>query len=107
AFAAFGYALGARAAATLGSWQSISWSLVVCLPVLLAIVPFTVPARPWQVPAAAWLGFAYVAIVSQYVGFFAWYRGLAAGGIAKVGQLQLLQPFMTLAASAALLGETL
>ena len=103
--AAFGYALGARAAATLGSWQSISWSLVACLPLLVAIAPFVMPDDARAVPQSAWLGFAYVALVSQYLGFFAWYRGLAIGGIARVGQLQLLQPFMTILASAILLGE--
>jgi drug/metabolite transporter (DMT)-like permease len=58
-------------------------------------------------PAAAWAGFAYVAIISQFLGFFAWYRGLALGGVARVSQLQLLQPFFTLVASAFLLGERL
>lgn len=103
--AAFGYAFGARAAATLGSWQSISWSLAVCLPLLVPIAPFFMPGDALAVPVSAWLGFAYVALVSQYLGFFAWYRGLAIGGIARVGQLQLLQPFMTIFASAILLGE--
>jgi drug/metabolite transporter (DMT)-like permease len=107
ASAAIGYALGARASATLGGWQAISWSLVLCLPVLVVAVPFRLPASPGSVPPAAWAGFLYVALVSQYVGFFAWYRGLALGGIARVGQLQLLQPFLTIAASALLLGETL
>ncbi len=107
ACAAFGYALGARAAETLGGWPSISWSLVLCLPVLVPVVPFIAPSDPASIPRAAWMGFAYVAIVSQYVGFFAWYHGLAAGGIARVGQLQLLQPFMTIVASAWLLGEAL
>jgi drug/metabolite transporter (DMT)-like permease len=105
ALAAIGYAWGARAAATLGGWQAISWSLVICLPVLALAVPFVMPRDPAAVPRHAWAGFLYVAIVSQYVGFFAWYRGLAAGGIARVGQLQLLQPFLTIAASALLLGE--
>ena len=54
---------------------------------------------------AAWAGFAYVSVVSMYLGFFAWYRGLALGGIAAVGQVQLLQPFLTIFASALLLGE--
>ena len=103
--AAFGYAFGARAAATLGSWQSISWSLVACLPLLVPIAAFFVPREAAAVPWNAWMGFAYVALVSQYLGFFAWYRGLAKGGIARVGQLQLLQPFMTIFASALLLGE--
>ena len=103
--AAFGYAFGARAAATLGSWQSISWSLVACLPLLVPIAAFFVPREAAAVPWNAWMGFAYVALVSQYLGVFAWYRGLAKGGIARVGQLQLLQPFMTIFASALLLGE--
>jgi drug/metabolite transporter (DMT)-like permease len=103
--AAMGYAWGAHAAATLGGWQAISWSLVICLPILVVTVAFFVPRDAAAVPMSAWAGFLYVAIVSQYVGFFAWYRGLAAGGIARVGQLQLLQPFLTLAASALLLGE--
>ena len=103
--AAFGYAFGARAAATLGSWQSISWSLVASLPLLAPLLAFCLPRDALGVPASAWLGFAYVALVSQYLGFFAWYRGLAVGGIARVGQLQLLHPFMTILACAALLGE--
>ena len=56
-------------------------------------------------PPEAWAGFAYVSVVSMFLGFFAWYRGLALGGIAIVGQVQLLQPFMTIFASALLLSE--
>ena len=63
-------------------------------------------ARLASAPWTAWAGFAYVAAVSMYLGFFAWYRGLAQGGIAAVGQVQLLQPFLTIVA-AALLGEAL
>ncbi|TAF99798.1 MAG: DMT family transporter [Oscillatoriales cyanobacterium] len=81
--AAFGYAEGGRLAKTLGGWQVICWALIV-----------------------AWLGFAYVSFVSQFVAFFAWYEGMAIGGVARVGQIQLLQPFLTILASAILLGET-
>jgi drug/metabolite transporter (DMT)-like permease len=105
--AALGYAIGARASATLGGWQTISWSLVICVHVLL---PFTLAFAPHEtaaIPASAWAGFLYLALVSQYLGFFAWYHGLALGGIARVGQAQLLQPFMTLVASALLIGEAL
>ncbi len=105
--AALGYALGARAAATMGGWQAISWSLVLCIPVLAPLVLLNLPATPRDVPAGAWAGFLYVALVSQYLGFFAWYRGLALGGIARVGQMQLLQPFLTIAASALLVAEAL
>jgi drug/metabolite transporter (DMT)-like permease len=105
ACAALGYALGARAARTLGGWRAISWTLVLCLPVVLPVTALSAPHDLAAIPAQAWVGFLYVAIVSQYVGFFAWYRGLALGGIARVGQLQLLQPFLTIAASALWLGE--
>jgi drug/metabolite transporter (DMT)-like permease len=64
-----------------------------------------VDVRMLAAPAAAWAGFAYVSVVSMFLGFFAWYRGLAEGGIAAVGQVQLLQPFLTIFASALLLDE--
>lgn len=105
--AAVGYALGGQLAATLGGWQVICWALAILWPVVagLAVLFVELPERPvsWE----AWTSFAYVALVSQFLGFFAWYRGLALGGIARVGQTQLLQLFFTLIASAVLLGETL
>jgi drug/metabolite transporter (DMT)-like permease len=75
----------------------------VLLPLTLAFAPRETNA----IPASAWAGFLYLALVSQYLGFFAWYHGLALGGIARAGQAQLLQPFMTLVASALLIGEAL
>ncbi len=105
--AALGYAIGARASATLGGWQTISWSLVICIPLLVPLALAFAPRATTGIPASAWAGFFYLALVSQYLGFFAWYHGLALGGIARVGQVQLLQPFMTLAASALLIGEAL
>jgi drug/metabolite transporter (DMT)-like permease len=66
---------------------------------------FNVPFA--QVAAASWLGFLYVSLFSMWIGFFFWYRGLAAGGVARVGQVQLLQPFMTVLIAALMLGETL
>jgi drug/metabolite transporter (DMT)-like permease len=105
--AAFGYAVGGKLAGRLGGWQVICWSLVVALPLLLVIAPFVIAWPKAGVSTAAWLGFAYVALISQLFGFFAWYRGLALGGIARVAQVQLLQLFLTLAASAVLLGETI
>lgn len=106
AAAAIGYAEGARLSRILGGWQVISWSLVLSAPLL--VVPAALAARdlagaPWQ----AWAAFLYVSLVSMYLGFFAWYRGLAQGGIAAVGQLQLLQPFLTIGFSAWLVGEPL
>jgi drug/metabolite transporter (DMT)-like permease len=107
ASAAFGYALGGRLAARLGGWQVICWALVAALPVLGAAAPLAAGWPRAFVPWSAWAGFAYVTLVSQLIGFFAWYHGLALGGIARVSQTQLLQLFLTLAASALLLGEQL
>lgn len=100
---AFGYVGGGQAAKTLGSWQTICWALVLSLPLLPLPVWWARPVGP--VPAASWAAFAYQSLVSMFLGFFAWYRGLALGGIARVGQVQLVQPFLSLAVSALLLGE--
>lgn len=104
--AAVGYTQGARVARTLGHWQVMSWALVLAAPLLVVPVALTAPAS-LDAPLSAWLGFAYLCIVSQYVGFFPWYLALARGGIARVSQIQLLQPFLTFAASAIALGEVI
>ncbi|HEY0738115.1 MAG TPA: DMT family transporter [Herpetosiphonaceae bacterium] len=102
--AAIGYAEGARLAREIGSWQVICWALLIAAPFLLVPVGLTL-LRGVHGSPSAWIGFAYVSVFSMFLGFFAWYRGLALGGVARVGQLQLLQPFFTLGASALLLGE--
>jgi drug/metabolite transporter (DMT)-like permease len=89
----------------MGGWQVICWALVIAAPVVAVPTAMSVDARVLAAPAAAWAGFAYVSVVSMFLGFFAWYRGLAQGGIAAVGQVQLVQPFLTIFASAWLLGE--
>ena len=106
ACAAIGYAEGARLTRLIGGWQVISWALLLSAPVV-AVPAWLASGELAGVPWQAWAGFAYVSIVSMYVGFFAWYKGLALGGIAAVGQVQLLQPFLTIGSSALLLGETL
>src|SRR5262245_45713528 len=103
--AGLGYAEGARLARELGSWPVICWALLMSAPVLLVPVGIAAQTHGAVAGASAWLGFAYVSVVSMFLGFFAWYRGLAKGGIARVGQLQLLQPFLTIFAAALLLGE--
>jgi drug/metabolite transporter (DMT)-like permease len=105
--AGLGYAEGAVLARIFGSWQVICWSLLLSAPVLLPIVWQHLPANVSAISPNAILGFLYVSIFSMFLGFFAWYRGLALGGIARIGQLQLLQPFLTISASAILLGEHL
>jgi drug/metabolite transporter (DMT)-like permease len=103
--AALGYAEGARLSREMGGWQVISWALVLAIPLLVPLVGLLIWKHGLTATPAAWAGFAYVTLVSAYLGFFAWYYGLAVGGVAKVGQLQLLQPFFTLAFSAIFLGE--
>ena len=105
--AAVGYAEGGRLARTLGGWQVISWALVIAAPFVLVPTLLAADARLATASPAAWVGFGYVSVVSMFLGFFAWYRGLAQGGIAAVGQVQLLQPFLTIFASALLLGEAI
>lgn len=106
ASAAIGYALGGRLAGELGGWQVISWALVLAAP-FVSIPALLMAPGGGDAGPGAWLGFGYVALVSQYLGFFFWYRGLAQGGVARVSQVQLLQPFLTLLAAALLLGEPL
>lgn len=103
--AAISYAEGGRLARFIGGWQVISWALVVTAPFLTLPVAIAVMQHGLIASPTAWLGFGYVSIISQFLAFFAWYKGLAIGGVARVGQIQLLQPFLTIFASAFLLGE--
>ena len=100
-----GYAEGAKLSRRLGGWQVISWALVFSAPLMLVLTVMTLPESWEGVAAPAWLSLAYVSVFSMLVGFVFWYRGLALGGIASVGQLQLLQPFFGLALAGVLLGE--
>ena len=103
--AAIGYAEGARLSRRLGGLGVMSWALVISAPVLIVPVGWRAYETGLSAPPEAWLAFAYVAVISQYLAFYAWYRGLALGGIAKVGQVQLLQTFLTLGFAALLLNE--
>ncbi|WP_434723156.1 DMT family transporter [Mesorhizobium sp. RIZ17] len=100
-----GYAEGAALSRRLGGWQVICWALALALPVMLVLSFLTLPPSFAGVGSGAWIGLAYVSLFSMLIGFIFWYRGLAQGGIAAVGQLQLLQPFFGLALAASLLHE--
>ena len=100
-----GYAEGAALSRKLGGWQVICWALLLSLPAMLVLSLLTMPASFAGIGAPAWAGLAYVSLFSMLIGFVFWYRGLAQGGIAAVGQLQLLQPFFGLALAATLLHE--
>lgn len=105
ACAAVGYAYGARLSQRMRAEHVICWALVASLPVTLPLAWVTWPAQ--TLPAAAWGAFAYVSVGSMWLGFFAWYRGLALGGTVRVSQVQLLQPFLTMLFAVPLLGERL
>ncbi len=109
-FAGMGYAEGGRLSRTLGGPQVIAWALLLSLPVLVPITAWRVMAHATvhgTVSVQAWVALAYLSVFSMFLGFFFWYRGLAQGGVARVGQAQLLQPFLSVLAAAALLGEAL
>jgi len=101
-----GYAEGAKLSRRLGGWQVISWALVLSLPIMIPLTLFFMPASLAGIEPSAWVGLAYVSLFSMLIGFIFWYRGLALGGIAAVSQLQLLQPFFSLAWAATLLQES-
>ncbi|MGO1765775.1 MAG: DMT family transporter, partial [Advenella sp.] len=100
-----GYAEGAALSRTLGGWQVICWALLLSLPAMLILSLLTLPDTFANISWPAWTGLAYVSLFSMLIGFVFWYRGLAQGGIAAVGQLQLLQPFFGLALAATMLHE--
>jgi drug/metabolite transporter (DMT)-like permease len=105
ALSAIGYAEGGALARELGGWRVICWAVLLSAPLTIPIALVAAAGSDVHADADAWLGFAYVAGVSALLGFFPWYAGLARGGVAKIGQVQLVQPLLTLAWSAALLGE--
>ena len=113
ALGALGYARGGYLSRDMDGDLVISWALVLFLPLTVAVTAWAVLddwaffVAPADVRPASWLGFLYVGLFSMWIGFFFWYRGLAAGGVARVGQTQLLQPFFTVLIAAAMLDESL
>jgi drug/metabolite transporter (DMT)-like permease len=105
--AAVGYAVGATLVQELGGWQVICWALVLVFPLNILPAINAAPDEFAAIPIQGWLSFLYLALISQLCGFFVWYKGLDLGGIARVSQVQLLQPFITLFASVMLLGESI
>lgn len=103
--AAFGYAEGGLLARELGAWQTVSWALVLAAPLMLALTVASVASEAPAASTSQWLAFAYLACVSMFLGFFAWYRGLAIGPMAQVSQVQLVQPVLSILWAALLLRE--
>ncbi len=101
------YAVGATLSRELGGLQVVSWALVISSPILLIVAIITSPTELTDIKITHWLSLIYLALVSQWLGFLFWYKGLALGGIARVSQIQLLQPFITILASVLIVGEWL
>ena len=107
AVSSIGYAFSGRLTAEMPGWEVISWVLVIALPISLPAAALTMPSDVTHIDLKPWLGLLYVALFSQWIGFFAWNAGMAMGGIARVSQVQLLQPFITFALAALFNGETI
>lgn len=107
AASATGYAFSGKLTAGMPGWEVISWALVIALPLSLPVAVFTLPQDLDHIALKPWLALLYVALFPQWIGFFAWNAGLAMGGIARVSQMQLLQPFITFALAAIFIGETI
>jgi drug/metabolite transporter (DMT)-like permease len=103
--AAIGYAEGGLLSRELGSWQTVSWALVAAAPIMLALLVVSLAHRMPTGGPEQWLAFAYLSCVSMFLGFFAWYRGLAIGPMAQVSQVQLVQPVITILWAGLLLHE--
>jgi drug/metabolite transporter (DMT)-like permease len=104
---AIGYAFSGRLTSQMPGWEVISWVLVIALPVSIPAAALTMPADITHIAMKPWLALLYVALFSQWIGFFAWNAGMAMGGIARVSQVQLLQPFVVFALAAVFNGETI
>jgi drug/metabolite transporter (DMT)-like permease len=107
AAAAIGYAEGGLLARELGAWQTVSWALVLASPLMVILTALSVAQQPPSATPSQWTAFAYLGVVSMFLGFFAWYHGLAIGPLAQVSQVQLIQPVLSICWAGLLLGETL
>lgn len=105
--ACIGYVEGGELSRKMNPRTVISWALVISLPINLIMTYFTFSSMYLNADVIAWTSFVYLSLFPMYLGFFFWYEGLAIGGIARVSQVQLIQPFCTLLASSLFLGDHL
>ncbi|BDH62795.1 hypothetical protein MTP04_29250 [Lysinibacillus sp. PLM2] len=101
------YAEGGRLAKELGSWQVIAWAIIIGAPFFIIPVLLNITTEMLQAPLHAWISFMYLAVVSQFLAYVAWYSGLSLGGIARVSQIQYLQPFLMILFVSLFLGESI
>ncbi|WP_429984015.1 DMT family transporter [Lysinibacillus pakistanensis] len=101
------YAEGGLLAQEIGSWQVIAWAIIIAVPVLIIPVFLNVSGEMLHAPLKAWISFLYLAIVSQFLAYVAWYGGMAMGGISRISQIQYLQPFLMIIFAALFLHESI
>jgi drug/metabolite transporter (DMT)-like permease len=101
------YAEGGRLAKELGSWQVIAWAIMIGAPFFIIPVGLNVTTEMFYAPIHAWVSFIYLAVVSQFLAYVAWYSGMAMGGIARVSQIQYLQPFLMILFATVFLDESI
>ena len=101
------YAEGGKLSKELGSWQVIAWAILIGAPFFIIPVGLSISGSMLQAPVEAWMSLLYLGIVSQFLAYVAWYGGMAVGGIARVGQIQYLQPFLMIGFSVLFLGESI
>ena len=105
--AAVGYTYSARLTASMPGWEVISWCVLISLPVALVATVILWPSDTTGIPAEGWVALLYLGLMSQFIGFFAWNAGLAMGGVARVGQIQLLMPFVVVLMAAVVNRESI
>ncbi|MEH7086605.1 DMT family transporter [Neobacillus drentensis] len=101
------YAEGGKLSKELGSWQVIAWAILIGAPFFIIPVGLSISVDMLQAPIEAWISLFYLAVVSQFLAYIAWYGGMSLGGIARVGQIQYLQPFLMIGFSLLFLGESI
>ena len=103
--ACVGYVEGGELSRKLNPRVVISGALVISLPITIVMSYFTFDMQYVDAGSMAWIILIYLSLFPMFIGFFFWYEGLAIGGIARVSQVQLIQPFCTLVAASILLGD--
>ncbi|MBT2655848.1 DMT family transporter [Bacillus sp. ISL-18] len=101
------YAEGGKLSKELGSWQVIAWAILIGASFFIFPVCLSISVDMLQAPIEAWISLFYLAVVSQFLAYVAWYGGMSLGGIARVGQIQYLQPFLMIGFSVFFLGESI
>lgn len=101
------YAEGGKLAKELGSWQVIAWAIIIGAPFFIIPVGLNLTTEMLHAPIQAWVSLIYLAVVSQFLAYVAWYSGMAMGGIARVSQIQYLQPFLMIVFATVFLDESI